>query len=287
MRRIGPSLILALSGAFVNVEALRSQPPAGGKVSLVEVIETGDRANLQHRLSSDPLVQNLFKEKRNISVIVVGANDGSGQQSNDPLIDGLSSSNVRALMVEPNPPVFKKLETNLKTFPDSTRLQPLNVAICPDKKGEVPFYVISSRLKSQCPEAPRWAFDELSSMDSSLITKYWYYLWKCGFKREDDFRAFVDEIQVPCWTPKDVMRLDHFGPHQIDFLMVDAEGFDAKIVTAFMSHPDFNPKILVYEHKHLPQAEADTLVALLKKRGYDMRVITEDKQLSNTIAWKQ
>lgn len=284
MRRIGPSLILALSGAFANVEALRSQPPAGGKVSLVEVIETGDRANLQHRLSSDPLVQNLFKEKRNISVIVVGANDGSGQQSNDPMIDGLFSSNVRALMVEPNPPVFEKLVENLKTFPDSKRLQPLNIAICPDKKGEVPFYVISPSFKSKCPFAPHWAKHELSTLNRSLITKPWNDTM-CGFKKEEEFQAFIDEIQVPCWTPSDLMSLNNFEPHQIDFLLVDAEGFDFKVVNAFMSHPDFDPKLLIYEHKHLSANEMINATALLQKRGYKLRLLM-DGTYANTIAWK-
>jgi FkbM family methyltransferase len=285
MRRITCRLNAALCVAFASVEALRSQPSAGEKVSLLEASKTGDHANSQTRVSADPLVQQLFREERNISVIVVGANDGGiTGQSNDPMIDGLFSSNVRALMVEPNPPVFEKLVENLKTFPDSKRLQPMNIAICPDKKGEVPFYVISPSFQSKCPFAPHWAKHELSTLNRSLITKPWNDTM-CGFKKEEEFQAFIDEIQVPCWTPSDLMSLNNFEPHQIDFLLVDAEGFDFKVVNAFMSHPDFDPKLLIYEHKHLSANEMINATALLQKRGYKLRLLM-DGTYANTIAWK-
>jgi len=234
-------------------------------------------------LRADPHVQELFNERENISVIVVGTNDGSiEKQSNNPMIDALTKINVRALMVEANPLVFKTLEKNLKTFPESQRLQPLNVVVSADCKDTVPFYVVSPNFQSKCPTSPHWAKYELSSMSYNQISKHWQ-LVGCGFQREEDFQAFIEEIQVPCWTPSALMGKDGFKPQQIDFLLVDAEGFDYQIVTAFMEILDFEPKLIIYEKKHLAGVDESNLEVLLQKRGYE----THNNHFANELAVHQ
>jgi len=283
MRLIAFDLIVALCGAFGIAEALLLQQPEGRETKVGAFKKVAEHVNSQNLLFADPQVQKLFDEERNISVIVVGANDGSiGQQSNDPMIGALSNINVRALMVEPNPPVFKTLEHNLEAFPESQRLQPLNVAICADTEGVVSFYVVGASFQSKCPDAPHWAKYELSSMDLTMISNAWNSVG-CGFQKKEEFESFIEEIQVPCWTPSHLMGIDGFKPQLIDFLLVDAEGFDDKVVTAFMSHLDFEPTVIIYEHKHLAGAAASELVTLLNKRGYSTRML--DK--ANTLAWKQ
>jgi len=283
MRLITFDLIVALCGAFGIAEALLLQQPGGGETKVGLFSKVAEHINSQNLLFADPHVQKLFDEQRNISVIVVGANDGSiGKQSNDPMVDALSNINIRALMVEPNPPVFKTLEKNLEAFPESQRLQPLNVAICADKEGVVSFYVVGPSFQSKCPNAPHWAKYELSSMDKATISSHWNMVG-CGIKDKEDFESFIEEIQVPCWTPSHLMGIDGFKPQLIDFLLVDAEGFDDKVVAAFMSHLDFEPALIIYEHRHLSGAAASELITLLNKRGYATRM--QDK--SNTLAWKQ
>merc|ERR1719471_125250 len=102
MRLFTFGIIVALCGAFGIAEALRLQQPEGEEVMHVDGSQSAKPLQSRNLLFADPLVLNLFDEPRNISVIVVGANDGSiERQSNDPMIDALSKINVRALMVEP------------------------------------------------------------------------------------------------------------------------------------------------------------------------------------------
>jgi len=272
--------IVAVCGALSTAEALYLQRPERGEPEVTESVRVAENINALNLIFANPMVQSLFNEKKNLSAIVVGANDGSvGNQSNDPMIDALNNINVRALMVEPNPPVFKTLETNLKTFPSSERLWPLNVAICTDE-GAVPFYVVSEDFQSKCPRAPHWAKHELSSMSYTHVLDHWKRVG-CGFQNRKEFEPFIQEISVPCWTPSHLMGLDGFKPEQIDFLLVDAEGFDDKVVSAFMRQLEFRPSLIIYEYIHLTKSAEQRLNHLLHERGY-----ATERQDCNTIAYR-
>jgi len=231
-------------------------------------------------LWANPYVQELFAAGGDIHAIIVGANDGDSVRTNDPVYDALSNTNVKALMVEPNPPIYKILVRNLQKFQQPARLQPLNFAICPDKKGTVPFYVVSPHFREKFPNAAHFAtFSGISSMNKTHLLKHWQYL-KGQVKSQKEFEAFIDEIQVPCQTPSDLMTRDNFKPQQVDLLMVDVEGFDAKVVTSFMAQKAFKPKIIIFEHLHLSRAEYSNVQTLLRHRGYAISA-TED---GNTLA---
>lgn len=270
--------IVALWGAVDTTVAIRLS-------NGWDQLANAEQFNSQGRLWIDDHITQLFNEQRNISVIVVGANDGStGGETNDPMIDALMKTNVKALMIEPNPPVYKSLEQNLKQFPESTRLHPLNLAICANVSGSVPFYVVSPRFAEDYPNAPHWARNELSSMDRKNVLKHWNQMRpQIRFRNKHQFAPYIDEIQVPCWTPSDLMSNEHFKPEEVDFLQVDAEGFDDKIVAAFMAQEAFAPRLVIYEYKHLSEAAADEVKALLARKGYAMKGIGNQ----NMIAWKQ
>jgi hypothetical protein len=219
----------------------------------------------------DPLVDQLFTQQRIINVLVVGACDGSLTQSNDPVINALTKTNVRAWMVEPNPPVYDMLVQNLKQYPAPERLQPLKVAICPYVNGQKDFYVVDESFAQDCPNAPHWAKYQLSSMDRKTVSKHWPWT-NCGFKSEAEFDAFIKKIQVPCWTPPTLLSTANLQAQQVDLLVTDTEGFDAHIVKAFMRQPGFNPSLIIYEHKHLGGAAQGDVKALLQQRGYKLRI---------------
>lgn len=275
-----PDSLIQQQSMVTRVDQKILQYSVNGKNELTSAAIQKATYSAHDTLWANPAVKRFLAERRNISVIVVGANDGAIGKSNDPVIDSLNRSNVKALMVEPNPPVFKSLLENLKTFQESARLQPLNVAVCPERKT-LPFYVVSPNFAKKFPSAPHWAKYELSSGNKTQVAKHWAYL-DGMFKKQEEFESFIDEIQVPCWTPSDVMAIDNFKPQQVDVLMVDVEGFDAKIVTAFMSQKSFNPRIIMFEHTHLSGAELGTVQTLLQSRGYTL----QKQDDANTIAWK-
>eukprot|EP00971_Amphidinium_carterae_P148159 2936457-Amphidinium_carterae.1 len=76
---------------------------------------------------------------------------------------------------------------------------------------------------------------------------------------------YVDVMKVPCHTPLQVLQETDSpvdGPERVDVLLVDAEGFDADIVHAFMDLPSFQPAMIVYERKHIRQDVYDKLAAV-------------------------
>lgn len=248
--------------------------PGLGAIGSIKSLPTDSRSMANAR------IERFFTEGRNLTVIVVGANDGSMTETNDPVVNALNRTNVNALMVEPNPPVFRTLVGNLKKFQESTRLHPLNIAVCPDR-GTVPFYVVSPDFAKKFPNAPHFAKYELSAMDKKQVSKHWAFL-NGIFHKEEEFESFIDKIQVPCWTPSDLMAIDHFKPQQVDLLMVDVEGMDAKVVTAFMSQKNFDPGIIIFENLHVSSAEYKDVTNMLRARGYIVEKIDE----ANTIAHK-
>jgi len=238
--------------------------------SLKSELESGVDSQSLLWTSSEP-IERLLNLQRDINAIIIGANDGN-PGSNDPLLAALAKkTNIRALMVEPNPPVFKTLEANLKGFPKSDRLVPIQAAVCADVKGEVSFYRLSPAFAQKCPGAPHWLKYQLSSMNRDHVAGHWrkHFEKNLGINREE-FEGYIEEIKVACLTPPDLMSSRPWSsPEKVDLLQVDAEGFDEKIVTAFMSNAQFLPKIVIYEQVHLNLTQQQSMKSLLWSRGYE------------------
>lgn len=109
-------------------------------------------------------IVNMFDDKsRSMQVLQVGACDGFFDivpNRNDLLHHWLAlvipgSIQIRAVLVEPNPPVFKKLQENAnKVFKATDQLSLLNYAVCPEASGLVSFYVVSKTILTDMPSTP-------------------------------------------------------------------------------------------------------------------------------------
>lgn len=164
-------------------------------------------------------------------------------------------------------------------FGSTDRLKAMQVAVCPDKTGTVPFYVVDSeRLVRDHPNTPKWAAKQLSSMDRHHIVKHAKSL---NMKRKL-WETYIQEIAVPCLTPTDLLAKASLPAAQVDILQVDAEGFDGKIVRAFLNVPEVNPRVIRFEQKHLPRPELGNLTAYLRARGYAVEKVSSD-----VVAWRE
>jgi len=217
------------------------------------------------------LIDRAFKKYGQVTAIQVGACDGDPDQttSNDPLRMFLARPGLHAVLLEPNPVVFKMLQDNLKAQLETTEhILVMNAAVTNKSFDSVPFYVVSPRLIRDFPrfEHFHWARYQLSSMDWAHVAKHHEYL---ALSR-DKFATYIDKIDVRALTPADVLTKAALEPGAVDLLVVDAEGYDVEIVTAFLLLDAFNPKIIIFEATHSQNAQLHDLQSLLALRGYQV-----------------
>lgn len=218
---------------------------------------------------------------KKLHFLQVGACDGdfNHKTSNDPVQRVIYQSHITAALVEPNPPMFKKLQENVHSFfGDTPRIRAFNMAVCPDKSGTVSFYVVKPQFAVDYPWKPHWAKFQLSSMNRAHLLKMG---GDVGLE-EKVWSGYIEALQVPCKKPADMLETAGLSSNQVDLLQVDAEGYDAKIIHAFLQLEDFDPQIIIFEQVHLVEKELPALVAKLRSRDYHVF----DGLKGNTLAIK-
>ena len=186
----------------------------------------------------------FFKNLNGLKFIQIGANDGVYQ---DPVRKYIKHYGWKGVLVEPQKDVFQKLIEGHKGKKHFANIRFENSAISTER-GKTNFYIPKRK--------DRGNIGSLALMDKKLTIA--------------NDRGLVDEITVNCITFDDL--LDKYSIEDIDVLVVDAEGFDDKIIMSV----DFNrikPKVIKYEHRIIktPVFVAD----FLHDNGYE--VFVEDK----------
>jgi len=178
-----------------------------------------------------------------LNIIQVGACDGT---SSDPIHRYLKAGTSRAILIEPNPLAFQRLERAYRGVPGVTLMQ----AALGERDGEATLY----RVKKSDNAASEidWSL-QFASFSRAHVKRHGV--------RDDEMEA----ITVPCRTLSSVMK-EH-GMSKIDLLQIDAEGFDAAIVRAALKLP-LLPKCINFEHSHLPLFERNPLYHSLKSNEY-------------------
>ena len=75
----------------------------------------------------------------------------------------------------------------------------------------------------------------------------------------------IDEIPISTRTLTSI--LDEFKVTRLDFLIVDAEGYDGEIVRSF-PFDRLHPKLVLYETKHLSRQDRSQTELVLREAGY-------------------
>ena len=191
------------------------------------------------------VISHLGRPADEFFFVQIGAFDGVGD---DWLRTLIASNHWRGILVEPQAEAFRKLQ---ETYADQSQLIFRNVAIGA-KTGEVTMYSL------------RTGPSQVTSFDYQHVVRH--------LKRTAD----IVQISVPCLTLHDLLA--EAGCATLDFLQIDAEGYDAEIIRSI----DFlalKPSIIRYEHRNLLERDHSELIELLAEQGY--RFMLED---ANTIA---
>mmetsp|Transcript_69415 Transcript_69415/g.192057 ORF Transcript_69415/g.192057 Transcript_69415/m.192057 type:complete len:364 (-) Transcript_69415:187-1278(-) len=239
-----------------------------------------------------PLFEEMLAGGGSITLLQIGACDGDfvasgGATSDDPVQHLLVEPRIQAILIEPNPEVFKMLDRNVRRcFGQSERIQLMNVAISPDISGKLPFYVVARRLAQEHPrKAPHWAKYQISSLDRDHVLKHAEHV---GFSHEE-FENYVDEIIIPSLCPAELFARAVVEPSAVDVLVVDAEGLDGEILISFLNVTAFAPAVIIFEATHMDGPEFRHIMVILRCRGYETGRVHYEEHYGaavNVIAWK-
>lgn len=175
-----------------------------------------------------------FLGEREAYLVQIGSNDGKTGDPFYPLLQ--KNKDWKALFVEPIPHFFNKL---LKNYPDRARFRFENVAI--NEGVPMTFYWVDAKAKQEFLDLPFW-YEQLGSFDRKHILNH-----LDGKLEPYIISQEVEGISLPT-------LLERNNISKIDFLHIDAEGYDWKILSQLDLH-QYTPTFILYEYHHLQQEE--------------------------------
>tara|TARA_B100000795_G_C22646174_1_gene378435 strand:+ start:49 stop:804 length:756 start_codon:yes stop_codon:yes gene_type:complete len=194
-------------------------------------------------LSNEKILNYLFNQKKISYLIQIGANDGLRF---DSLNHYIKENKTKSLLVEPIKENFEDLKNNYKDF-ENIIFE--NLAISVNNEISYLYKVNPSKLKNYSGDH----FAGITSFDKNHLIKH-------GVKKKDIIKDKVNSISINNLIIKHA--LDKF-----DLLFVDAEGYDADIVSDFLKTSLIRPTI-IFEYFHVPNEKLINLVKQLNEKKY-------------------
>lgn len=213
------------------------------------------------------LIQALVRDRVNISFMQIGANDG---KSRDPLHKHIMLGGWRGVVVEPVPYIYERLR---QTYAGVQGLSLVCAAVA-EAPGSKRLYVMRPAGDEERASLPVW-YDQIGSFVRENLLKSAAAIL--------DIESRIESLEVPCVTLMELCER-----HQLlnlDLLHTDVEGYDGKILMTL----DFNrvkPRLILFEHKHLPPQELTQLQTLLAENSYGCLAIGDDTLCLRGGAWQ-
>ena len=214
-------------------------------------IQEGERLNEQFEVLLSELLSH-----HGMYAIQVGSHDG---QTNDPLSKYITRFDWNAILIEPTPRAFAKLESRYEKI---DKVLTLNIAVAAECTQRTFFYVsddAKSKLGESCPD---W-YDQLSSFSKENIQKH-----VSGI-----LAPYIEELEVEVATLENIFATSGFP--RIDVLHVDAEGYDLEVLSSFDIHKH-KPQVIIFEHKHLSPCDLNSFEHSLTSSGYILKKFNDD-----------
>ncbi len=191
-----------------------------------------------------------MEDERDLFFVKIGANRA---EINDPIIRQIILRGWRGILVEPQLEPLANLKQTLQYFPG---LVFENIAVA-EQPGEKDFFFIEKTSGT-----PTW-IHQVSSLKAEVTSKVATYLP----------HASINKTSIPCTTLN--LLLEKHQVQNFDALLIDTEGYDAKVLQSF-DLDRYRPRLICYEHFHLnPDEKVDTEKHLQKygyriqEQGYD------------------
>lgn len=195
-----------------------------------------------------------YLELDDVFFVQVGANDGV---NDDPINKYIHTYHWNGLLVEPSLRHFENLKKN---YADEPQLRFEHAAIG-KSNGTAILYGVS-------PKAPwftRTMGSSLNSFDKNVILKHPY----------PKLEKFIIEETVKIVSLSSLLERHHIS--KIDLLLIDIEGYDYEALKQF--NFAVQPKLIVFENKHLCYTDKIASEQYLEDRGYIV-----ERRSKNTLA---
>ena len=181
----------------------------------------------------------------------VGSNDG---EQHDPLRREILRRDWHGIMIEPVPYVFARLQRNYGALGNRIVLE--NVAIG-ERDGTLPFYHLAPVGDFEAAGLPQW-YDGIGSFKQEHVLKHVTYI--------PDIAERLVCTEVPSLTFESLCN--KHGVERVDLIHIDAEGSDFDVVQS-IDLQRHRPRLLIYEHYHLPAGVQGESRRYLEDQGYD------------------
>lgn len=204
----------------------------------------------------DQMIHSKSKDIDGFKFLQIGANDGL---INDPIYKFILRDKWTGIRIEPLPIPFKKLEY---LHGRNHRVIPMQCLVA-DESGEMEIYHLSF-------SDSRWATG-LASLDKSNLQRQIDngYVEKRAAKFQAklpaDKSAWISSSSLKVAEINSLIRKEF--PDGLDFLQIDVEGFDHKLIAA-LDLSAIKPGMLRFEHLHIPEEELKPCLDKLEKFGY-------------------
>ena len=203
---------------------------------------------IRHRLAGQRLLRAFARAYPEAFFVEIGANDGTEE---DQLRAHIRRRAWRGIMVEPVPWIFEHLREN---YGDLDRVQLANVAIG-DRDGTLPFFHVAQAAPGE--SLPSW-YHAIGSFSRENVLKHADHI--------PDIASRLVETQVP--TLGFASLLERHGAPQVDLVLIDTEGHDWEIIRT-IDLSVHRPRLVIYEHYHLPVATRPERRAHMAAAGYE------------------
>jgi FkbM family methyltransferase len=184
-----------------------------------------------------------IKDTDDFFFIQVGAFDGVQA---DPIRKFILRHHWQGVLIEPQKKAFAALKQN---YADQPQLTFKNVAISDHNEVRTLYTVAEGQV-------PEWC-QGLASFDREVILKH--------KEQVPGLADLVETEQISCVTFQELF--DELKIDKVDLLQVDAEGYDAEIVSMF-PFDLVRPSIIHFERKHLSFGALEKCLNLLLQYNY-------------------
>lgn len=212
------------------------------------------------------LIDALYTDLGTLSFVQVGSNDAD---VGDPLRPSILKGYLRGVMVEPLPHIFERLKSN---YQDVSGLQFEQVAIAAERKT-LPFYYVAEAAPEERALLPEW-YDQIGSFDRNHLLRHSHLI--------PQLEQRIQTAKLSCITFDDLCT--RTGVTRFDILHVDAEGYDLEIMRT-IDLRRYQPRLVVFEMKHIPKAELETYRQTLSRDGYTSILMLDDIVCLRTGPW--
>lgn len=179
-----------------------------------------------------------------VRFLQVGANDGIQE---DPCYAWINRFPWQGILVEPQPKLAAQLR---QMYIDQPRIA-IEEAVVADRPGELELHYLKAG-----EGVPEWATG-IASLDYASIAAH--------REKIPGFDAAIARVKVPALTIEQLLVKN--GLETVDFLQIDAEGYDAKILAA-IDFRRIRPLVISYEDCNLSYEERVACRTLLSREGY-------------------